>query len=237
MGAFVANRSNLCYLLPMTQPLPTDRALLSEISARFGVPAKRLEVAVQAAGRLTKEEFALVTEFLRLDTDEVGIERRRAMAEGLREAIRQYLAHPPADPLADVDDPIDPREAVAATLWADLEARTHRLRFLRDCVSAEEAGRLTGRSRQAIERQRRAGRMVALRVGRRWRYPVWQLDADASGGVLPGLLEHLRLSPAGAALWLTTPASELDGRAPIQLLRNHERDRVVHLAEQQGYLP
>ncbi|MCP4664458.1 MAG: helix-turn-helix domain-containing protein [bacterium] len=204
------------------------------------MPAKRLEVAVQAAGRLTKEEFALVTELLRLDTDEVGIERRRAMAEGLREAIRQYLSQPPADPLADVDAPIAPREAVAATVWADLEARTNRLRLLRDCVSAEEAGRLTGRSRQAIERQRRAGRMVALRVGRRWRYPVWQLDADASGGVVLGLaevLEHLRLSPAGAAWWLTAPASELDGRAPIQLLRNHESDRVVHLAAQQGYLP
>ncbi len=224
----------------MPQPFPIDRALLSEISARFEVPAKRLEVAVEAAGRLSREEFAVVTELIRLNTAEVGIERRRAMAEGLREAIRQYLSRPPADPLADVDAPIDPGETVAATVWADLEARTHRLRLLRDCVSAEEAGRLTGRSRQAIESQRRAGRLVALRVGRRWRYPVWQLEADASGGVVPGLaevLEQLRMSPAGAALWLTRPAPELDGRAPIQLLRNHDGDRVVDLAKQQGYLP
>jgi hypothetical protein len=225
----------------MAHQTPSDPALLlSEISARLGVPAQRLEVAVQAAGRFTNEEFALVAELLRLDPDEVGVERRRAVAEGLRRAIRQHLSRPPADPLADVDDPIDPSEAAAATAWADFEAHTHRQRLLRDCVSAEEAGRLTGRSRQAIERQRQAGHMVALRVGRQWRYPVWQLDADGPGGIVPGLaevLKHLQRSPAAAALWLSTAVPELDGQTPIQLLRKHEGDRVVRLAEHQGYLP
>lgn len=214
-----------------------DSAFLSEVAARFGVPRRRLAVAVEAAERLSREEFDLLQELLLLQT--IDLERRRAMAEGLREAMEQYrTSH--SDPLKDVDDPIDDKSAAVAVFWTDIEARTNRARLLRGCVSAEEAGRMTGRSRQAIERQRRSGRMLALRSGRQWRYPVWQLDADEPGSLVPGVvkvLELLPLSPAGVALWLTTPKPALDGETPIQALRNRQADRVVRLAEQQSYLP
>ena len=237
IAAGVAGNRNLCYLGVMERTSQTDMAFLSEVAARFGVPRRRLAVAVEAAERLSREEFALLQELLLLQT--LGLERRRAMAEGLREAMEQYrTAH--SDPLQDVDDPIENREAAVAVFWSDVEARANRARLLRGCVSAEEAGRLTGRSRQAVEKQRRSGRMLALRSGRQWRYPVWQLDADEPGGLVPGVvevLERLPLSPAGVALWLTTANPELDGETPIQVLRNRQTDRVVSLAEQQGYLP
>lgn len=214
-----------------------DMAFLSEVAARFGVPRGRLAVAVEAAERLSPEEFALLQELLLLQT--LGLERRRAMAEGLREAMEQCrTSH--SDPLQDVDDPLDDREAAVALFWSDVEARANRTRLLRACVSAQEAGRLMGRSRQAVEKQRRSGRMVALRSGRQWRYPVWQLDADEPHGLVPGVvevMERLPLSPAGVALWLTSANPELDGETPIQVLRNRQTDRVVRLAEQQGYLP
>jgi len=137
-------------------------ALLSEVAARFGVPRRRLAVAVEAAERLSREEFALLQELLLLQT--LGLERRRAMAEGLREAMAQYrTSH--SDPLKDVDDPMGDREAAVAVFWSDVEARANRARLLRGCVSAEEAGRLTGRSRQAVEKQRRSGRMSQVSGG------------------------------------------------------------------------
>ncbi len=224
----------------MERPATAHQAFLSEAAHRFGVTQRRLAVAVQAAERLTREEFAVVEELLSLEADARSDDRRQRVAEGLKGVVEFLRSRVIKDPLADVDDPIDAKGEAAACLWSDLESRANRNRLLRDCVSAEEAGRLTGRSRQAVEKQRRAGRMVALRQGRQWRYPVWQFDADGRNGLVPGLsevLDQLHLSPAGAALWLTTPKPELDGTAPIQVLTNRETRRVVDLARQQGFLP
>ena len=147
---------------------------------------------------------------------------------------------PSDDPLGEVDDPIEAGEAAGTVLWADLGARTNRTRLLRDCVTSAEAGRLTGRSRQAIEKLRRNGGILALRFGRQWRYPRWQLDGDSPGGVIaeiPELLQLLHLSPTGAALWLNSSKPELEGATPLQRLQNRDTETVLQLAEQHGHLP
>ena len=122
---------------------------------------------------------------------------------------------------------------------AEAQATEARLALLRDCLSADDAARLTRRSRQALERLRRLGRVLALREGNQWRYPRWQFDPDAPGGVLPGLaetLEELRLSPVGAAFWLNRRVERLRG-TPIQLLRARRVEPVVAAAREQGERP
>ncbi|HET9225797.1 MAG TPA: hypothetical protein VFR31_03970 [Thermoanaerobaculia bacterium] len=87
---------------------------------------------------------------------------------------------------------------------------------------------------------RRAGRLLALRVGSQWRYPQWQFDPDAPGGVVPGLeeiLQQLSLSPTGAAFWLLQPSERLGRRPPIELLRRRRPGPVLQLAREQSYLP
>ena len=213
--------------------------ILSDTAARLGVPRQRLAVAVKAAEHMNREEFALLEELLLLNA--VEAKRRRTVVEGLRDFLQQFrTTWSTSDPLSDVDRGVDEKSTISAVLWADSEAGSHRDRLLHESVSAEEAGRLTGRSRQAIERQRRAGRVIALRVGRRWSYPAWQFDADAPGGLVPGLdevLEYLRMSPTGVAVWLTSPQPQLGDQQPIQLLRNRRTDEVLDLAKQLGYLP
>lgn len=146
----------------------------------------------------------------------------------------------PDDPLAGVDEPMSPAEAAQELVLAEMEARRNRELVLEDAVNSTEAAALIHRSRQAIERLRRAGRLLALREGNQWRYPRWQFEPDAPGGVLPRLEEVLReldLSPTGAALWLLLPAERFGRSRPIDLLRRHQPEPVIQLAREQSYMP
>jgi len=144
------------------------------------------------------------------------------------------------DSLAAVDEPFETADLAESIARTEMEGWAVREEILRDSVNVSEAARQTGRSRQAIERLRRAGRLLGLRVGAQWRYPGWQFSTDSPGGVVPGLEEVLRalaLSPTGAAFWLLQPAERLGGRPPIEFLRRFRPEPVVDLAREQSFLP
>ncbi len=219
---------------------PINPATLRECSALLGIGRQRLEVAVEAA-RLEGPEFELIEELLRLvHTTSRPLAVRELLVEGLQEQLEVFWTEEESsDPLADVDDPMDQREAIATALWADVRKRTNRIRLLQESISASQAGALTGRSRQAVERQRKAGDLIGLRSGREWRYPKWQFDEAGPAGLVPCLTEVIRaldLSPFGAALWLTTPSSELGDEKPIEVLRRRKSDPVLRLALEHGHM-
>ncbi|MEM7583064.1 MAG: helix-turn-helix domain-containing protein [Acidobacteriota bacterium] len=215
-----------------------EPSFIAETAVQYGMPQQQLEQALWLADRLLPEELELAKTFPKLEA--LDPEHRGRLANSMRRTLEGYLAKPSSDPLADVDPPLAAEEEVAATLWADLEAENHRARLLSECVSSEQAGQLTGRSRQAVERLRRDGRLVALRVGRQWRYPAWQFDVDGPGGLVPHLpevLAALPLSPLGAAYWLSTPNPELDDAPPIRRLRQRQPASVLQLAQRLSHLP
>jgi hypothetical protein len=165
--------------------------------------------------------------------------RPHALVAGLNEAMKVLTRAAGADPLSAVDDPLPLTEASGAVALAEAQAAETRRVILRECVSAEAAEQLTRRSRQSLERLRRAGRVLALREGNQWRYPRWQFDPDARGGIVPGIgdvLQRLRLSPAGTAHWLTRRHERLKA-APIQLLRAGRVEPVVQAAREHGERP
>ncbi len=102
-------------------------------------------------------------------------------------------------------------------------------------LSATEVARLLRRSRQAVDKQRRTGRLLALRAGPSWRYPAWQF---VDGQPLPGLPEVLaalrEVSPWTAAAFLLSRNARLGGRRPVDLLRRGELDAVVRAAQAYG---
>lgn len=145
-----------------------------------------------------------------------------------------------SDPWDEVDEPLSAAEAAEAIAFAEAETEAFRQTILKDCVNATEASRLSGCSRQLLDRLRRERRLIALRADNRWYYPRWQFEPSAPDGILPGLEEVLRrlyLSPAGAAFWLLQPSEPLGGITPLELLRRHQPETVVQLAEEQGYMP
>jgi hypothetical protein len=102
-------------------------------------------------------------------------------------------------------------------------------------LSPADAGRLLGVTRQAVDKGRRSGRLLAVDVGRRWRYPAWQI---VSGRVLAGVPESLAAlrtpAPWAKAAFFLRRNARLRGRRPIDVLRRGRLDAVVRAARAQG---
>lgn len=100
--------------------------------------------------------------------------------------------------------------------------------------SGEELGQLLGGlSRQAIDKRRRTGKLIALNLGRHgFRYPVWQINR---GLVLPGLDRVIAALDAcdswTQVSFMLSPNSWLGSETPLAALRRGEADRVVAAAE------
>lgn len=219
----------------------TRDAPLVKLSRRLGLLPRRLRVAVEAIECFEEPEFEIVKTLVKLvGTTPRSLEVRRELSSGLRQELEKlWTSRGDSDPLSDVDNELDVKGVAAVALSADVHAIENRARLLAGCVSSSEGGELTNRSRQAVERQRRAGQLLALRSGRQWCYPRWQFDVDGRGGLVPGLaavLKRLRLSPYGAALWLTTRRRELGDKAPSELLSRGQAERVIELAEDHGHM-
>lgn len=102
-------------------------------------------------------------------------------------------------------------------------------------LSGGEVAELLGVTRQAIDKQRRARKLLALRVGKAWRYPAWQF---ADGQPLPGL-DTILGALRGTSLWSVTAFLlgrnvRLKGRRPLDLLRGGEVDPVDRAARAYG---
>ena len=121
------------------------------------------------------------------------MKKRSSLSRGIVSAIKA-VQRAESDPFAEVDDPMSTSEAVEALLEAEGEIQSNREILLKDSVSSAEAATLIGRSRQSVERLRRDGRFLALRVGSQWRYPRWQFEPDAPGAFFPDWKRSSRTS-------------------------------------------
>lgn len=219
-------------------PPPLNEKALAELSARFGIPAGPLKVAVQTAQQLPAETIDGVARWVNALAG-VDAKRRQEWVVSIASAL-EAMAKGSEDPLEAVDERMTLTERVRAHVQADHDVDASRRIVLSESVSAEEAVEKSGRSRQNLEAMRRKGQALALRVGSQWRYPIWQFDRDGVGGIVSGIREvlaALRMSAAGAALWLMQPSPVLKGARPIELLRQGRVRDVVQVAEELGYAP
>lgn len=132
---------------------------------------------------------------------------------------------------------LSPGDPLAEARLRGLRMRERLLGAEGGTVSAGEAGELLGGiSRQAVDKRRRAGRLLALPAGGRgYRYPVWQF---AEGGVLPGLEEVLPDLGVGdpwmrAAFFLGGNV-RLEGDTPLEELRRGRVEKVRRAARSYG---
>ncbi|GLS32612.1 hypothetical protein GCM10007937_43220 [Mesorhizobium albiziae] len=97
-------------------------------------------------------------------------------------------------------------------------------------LSAEDAGRLLGISRQAVDKRRRAGSLLAVREGSDWRYPACQFDeTDVVAGIPEVVRAYTSAGPWMALDFLLAPDSVLGGRTPFEALRAGDRDSVLRI--------
>lgn len=142
--------------------------------------------------------------------------------------LLQALDQPDVLAELEVDDPL---------IAARIRGAMAKQRLLREeggvCSAAELGQMLGGLSRQAIDKRRKQGKMLALDLGRHgYGYPLWQVH---DGTALPGLevvLDVLRTcDPWTQVSFFLSSNSWLGGKTPLAELRRGEVDRVVATAE------
>lgn len=142
--------------------------------------------------------------------------------------LLQALDHPNVLAKLGADDPL---------LEARVRGALTRQRLLGEeggvCSAGELGSLLGGLTRQAIDKRRRHGKLIAIDLGRHgYGYPVWQIHR---GTVLPGLerviAELHESDPWTRFGFMLSPNSWLGGETPLATLRRGEVDRVVATAE------
>ncbi|MBX9879950.1 MAG: hypothetical protein K2Y22_15945 [Candidatus Obscuribacterales bacterium] len=104
------------------------------------------------------------------------------------------------------------------------------------CVSGEEAGNVLKVSRQAVDKARREGRLIALPRGQnRWVYPIWQFHEGTYLNGLTDVLAELKESgPYGQVTFFLNKNSRLTNKAPLDLLRKEPVISAARLYGQHG---
>jgi hypothetical protein len=121
-------------------------------------------------------------------------------------------------------------DPLAPALARSIEHRQTLLTLAGGALSADAAGRILGITRQAVDKRRRAGTLLAVREGSDWRYPACQF---ADGEVVAGIADVVRglgsASPWVVLDFLLAPDTVLAGRTPLEALQAGDRDAVRRL--------
>jgi hypothetical protein len=146
------------------------------------------------------------------------------------EVLLRALEAPDALAALRSDDPLAPARL------RGLKMRGNLLEAEGGTLTSDEVARLLGMTRQAVDKRRRAGRLLAFSLGRRgYAYPAWQFVPD---GILPGLEEALAaLTVQGSwtqAAFFLGGTLYLDGETPLAELRRGNIAAVLRAASAYG---
>jgi hypothetical protein len=127
-------------------------------------------------------------------------------------------------------------EPLAPAFIRGIEAKRRLVEGYGGALGAEEVANILGITRQAVDKRRRAGKLLGLTTGRYgFRYPVWQFTES---GVVPGLQAVLAvLAPHDEwmqAAFFVGEHPRLGGKKPIDLLKDGKLERVLDAAEVYG---
>ena len=127
-------------------------------------------------------------------------------------------------------------DPVLAAKLKGLELRRDMLKIAGGALTSEKVAEILGVSRQAVDKRRVAGQILALTQGRRgYSYPGFQFD---DGKILNGLeqvLENLRsVDPWMQLRFFTCPNERLDEKTPIEVLQKGKLRDVIAAASIYG---
>jgi len=193
------------------------------------VSAKPAGITTRAAARVRKgkpRRAALAASLVLVNElrEDLGERQLSSILKTIRDEVQ------PATRLraADRDDVARMRAENAARLEAKRAA------ILANAVNSDVAGEFISRTRPIVNKLAKAGELLAVQDGRYLRFPRWQFDERSEDGLVPGLRRVLAVmdaSPFRRAAWLVSPNPHFGGRAPIELLREGQLDRVYEEAK------
>jgi hypothetical protein len=147
------------------------------------------------------------------------------------EVLMRALARPEVLEVLRADDPLAPAMA------RGLSMRQRLLDAEGGTLSAEQVAALLRISRQAVDKRRRAGKLIGVSLGRRgYAYPAWQFELER--GMLPGIepvLDVLREhDPWMQVAFMVNGNIWLDDQTPLSMLRSGNVEAVIQAAEAYG---
>jgi hypothetical protein len=133
-------------------------------------------------------------------------------------------------------DDLSRAEPLAPAFIRGIEARQRLIKEHGGTLAAQQVAQTIGISRQAVEKRRQAGKLVALATGRHgYRYPVWQFS---DSGMLPGLEEVLGVLAAHdewmQTVFFVSKNPRLGDHTPLELLEAGELTQVLDAAQMYG---
>lgn len=119
-------------------------------------------------------------------------------------------------------------DPTAALLAAGAKAKQELLERAGGTLGVNDVATLLGITRQAVDKRRRAHRLIAIPQGQDYAYPAAQF---VEGGLVPGLdraLAEMPIQDSWMRLeWLLTGDDELDGASPLEALKAGRTDDVI----------
>lgn len=103
-------------------------------------------------------------------------------------------------------------------------------------LSAEKVGEVLTISRQAVEKRRKAGRLIGVSLGRRgFGYPSWQFSERGILAGLEAVLDVLKPHDAWTKLvFLTSANAATNDKKPLAVLRSGDVEKVLDAARTYG---
>jgi hypothetical protein len=103
-------------------------------------------------------------------------------------------------------------------------------------LSAEKVGETLTISRQAVDKRRKAGRLIAVSLGRRgFGYPAWQFSEHGTLPHLETVLDVLKRHDTWTKLvFFTSENAAIDGKRPLDALRSGDVEKVLAAARVYG---
>lgn len=126
-------------------------------------------------------------------------------------------------------------DPMAALLAAGAKTKQELLERAGGILGVNDVAGLLGITRQAVDKRRRAHRLIAIPQGHDYAYPAAQF---AGSGLVPGLDQALAAMPVQDPWmrleWLLTGDDELDGASPLEALKAGRTGDVVANAAGHG---
>ncbi len=123
-------------------------------------------------------------------------------------------------------------DPVAEAKLRGVEARRRLLEAHGGVLSAADAAKALGMTRQGIDKRRKEGRLLAVESGRRgWQYPAWQFTEKGTMEGLEGVLGALKhWDPWTQAGFFVTENTSLGEKTPLEALRAGQAKAVKRAA-------
>jgi hypothetical protein len=127
-------------------------------------------------------------------------------------------------------------DPLAAARLRGIEARARLLDAAGEPLTVDQVTKHLHISRQAVDKRRRAGKLIGLATGRRgYLYPSWQFGPDGLLSGLEDVLHHLDIhDPWMQVAFFVNGSTYLDGEAPLSELQRGHLTEVLRAAKAYG---